>query len=346
MATGAPTWDFPRNPFGTLVVLEVAEERGIPTATALASTGLQRSDLIDPDFEVAAGQELTVIRNVLRQLGDLPGLGACAGERVTLGMLGVWGVAMLNSETPRDVLNVAVRYGFGWFSFVFGRPWVDEAPSEMHTVLDIGEVPADAREFLIERDLCGIVSVSRKILGTRASMRVETTLAASRAEHLAVALSPHVVEAGCARNAVILPRSLLDAPLPNADKYALARWTRMCDDFVSQHRDGPHRHGVAATVRAMLMREPYEVPSLEDVAASRNVSVRTLRRQLAGEGTSFRALMDDVRKAIAEELLTRDMTITEVAHRLDFADAASFIRAFKRWTGHTPGTGRKSSLAR
>jgi AraC-like DNA-binding protein len=80
----------------------------------------------------------------------------------------------------------------------------------------------------------------------------------------------------------------------------------------------------------MLMREPYEVPSLEDVAASRNVSVRTLRRQLAGEGTSFRALMDDVRKAIAEELLTRDMTITEVAHRLDFADAASFIRAFKR----------------
>ena len=67
------------------------------------------------------------------------------------------------------------------------------------------------------------------------------------------------------------------------------------------------------------------------------MSPRTLRRKLTEAGTSYRALQDEVRQALAEELLsTGALTVSDVALRLGYAEAASFIRAFKRWTGRTP----------
>jgi AraC-like DNA-binding protein len=74
-------------------------------------------------------------------------------------------------------------------------------------------------------------------------------------------------------------------------------------------------------------------------SAQLHVDPRTLRRHLDAEGTSFRALSDEVRSTIAIELLTgAGMTIEESAARLGYHDAARFTRAFKRWTGRTPGT--------
>jgi hypothetical protein len=129
----APSWNYPRNPFGTLLVVEVAEEHGVLVGVALASTGLESADLVRPELEMAARHESTVIRNVIRRLGDEPGLGARAGVRMTIGMLGVWGFAMLASRTTRDAIDVALRYGYGKFSFLFARPWVDNASSRYNS---------------------------------------------------------------------------------------------------------------------------------------------------------------------------------------------------------------------
>ena len=57
------------------------------------------------------------------------------------------------------------------------------------------------------------------------------------------------------------------------------------------------------------------------------------RRHLAAEGTTFRLLVDEVRGALAEEMLSHRMSVAEVAERLGYAEVASFSHAFKRWKG-------------
>lgn len=78
---------------------------------------------------------------------------------------------------------------------------------------------------------------------------------------------------------------------------------------------------------------------LEALAAQLRLGRRTLQRELARHGTSHKALVDDVRRERALALLGRgDLTVTEVAARLAFAEPSSFFRAFRRWTGTSPRT--------
>lgn len=83
--------------------------------------------------------------------------------------------------------------------------------------------------------------------------------------------------------------------------------------------------------------------SLEDIASALRMPARTLQRRLEEAGLSFRSIVDDMRRACAEQYL-RDtsMPLAEVAVALGFADHASFNRAFKRWTGSSPGAYRRA----
>jgi AraC-like DNA-binding protein len=85
--------------------------------------------------------------------------------------------------------------------------------------------------------------------------------------------------------------------------------------------------------------------ALEDVAAALKMPARTLQRRLEEADLSFRTMVDDVRKAHAQHLL-RDtrLSLAELASALGFADSASFNRAFKRWTGSSPGVFRRALL--
>ena len=74
-----------------------------------------------------------------------------------------------------------------------------------------------------------------------------------------------------------------------------------------------------------------------DAARALGMSERTLGRALAADGTGFRELRDDVRRDQAIALLVSGERIDEVASRLAFANTSSFHRAFRRWTGRSPG---------
>ncbi len=87
------------------------------------------------------------------------------------------------------------------------------------------------------------------------------------------------------------------------------------------------------------------VPALSDVARDLGMSGRTLQRRLSDEHTSFQSLVDDARRKLSMRLLRHDedATLSEVAFMTGFADQSAFTRAFKRWTGHTPGSFRAQS---
>ena len=72
-----------------------------------------------------------------------------------------------------------------------------------------------------------------------------------------------------------------------------------------------------------------------------NVSPRTLIRQLAAEGTSFQRIHDGVRRDVAiRELVHSERSIDAIARQVGFSSGTNFHRAFRRWTGATPGSYR------
>lgn len=96
-------------------------------------------------------------------------------------------------------------------------------------------------------------------------------------------------------------------------------------------------------VRTILSRDVSDLmPGAEAVATQLNLSVTTLRRHLQKEETSFQRIKDECRlEAAIHYLGCPDLTNTTIAERLGFDEASAFFRAFKKWTGLTPGEYRK-----
>lgn len=127
----------------------------------------------------------------------------------------------------------------------------------------------------------------------------------------------------------------LDRPLVTADPRLAATIAELvpaqrADDLVS---------ALAGHIRSRLP----EPTTPDDAAALLHLSARTLQRRLEADGTSFTAVVDATREAVARELLAdASLPLGEISYRVGFADAATFSRAFKRWTGTAPGRFRRA----
>jgi AraC-like DNA-binding protein len=63
----------------------------------------------------------------------------------------------------------------------------------------------------------------------------------------------------------------------------------------------------------------------------------SLQRALRSEGTSYRDLLEDTRRSLAEQYIAeQNYNLAQIAYLLGFADQSNFTRAFKRWTGMSP----------
>jgi len=96
----------------------------------------------------------------------------------------------------------------------------------------------------------------------------------------------------------------------------------------------------AQRVRGRL-RRGGDWPSVDVVSAEWGVSVATLRRRLAAEGTGWQQVVDELRRDLALRLLADSRrSIERVALTLGYGDARSLHRAFHKWTGAAPGAYR------
>ncbi|MFE9256385.1 AraC family transcriptional regulator [Streptomyces sp. NPDC006879] len=133
----------------------------------------------------------------------------------------------------------------------------------------------------------------------------------------------------------------LSAPLVR-DEVEVDRMLRRAPfDLLSRRAYGTT---VAEQVRRALvqrLRGTPRLPTLPEVAERLAVSPATLRRRLNQEGTCFRQLKDQVRRdAAIAGLAEGGEPIAELAARLGFSEDTAFHRAFRRWTGTTPGAYR------
>lgn len=89
-------------------------------------------------------------------------------------------------------------------------------------------------------------------------------------------------------------------------------------------------------VKQALLHQPSTFRNAQTLADALHTSVRTLHRQLKEEGATLQTVKDDIRRETATELLRRtQQPIKKIALAVGFDNDKSFLRAFKRWTGHT-----------
>ncbi|MGF6372922.1 AraC-like DNA-binding protein [Paraburkholderia sp. RAU6.4a] len=99
---------------------------------------------------------------------------------------------------------------------------------------------------------------------------------------------------------------------------------------------------VSDRIRQYLAGELPDLPTIQQAAKSVHCSVRTLCRRLSAEETTFQSLKDELRRDIAIQRLTDTQdSIAVIAGDIGFDDPSAFHRAFRHWTGSTPGMYRR-----
>ena len=135
-----------------------------------------------------------------------------------------------------------------------------------------------------------------------------------------------------------IPLDMVRRPLP-AQNHDLAQASeRMLQDLERHLLDG----SMPGRVRnAILDTLPNGKPRAQDIARRLAVAPRTLQRKLREEGTTFQALLDTVRKELAQSYIrSGKFDLQTVTDLTGFASPSAFSRAYKGWTGRTPSADR------
>lgn len=143
-------------------------------------------------------------------------------------------------------------------------------------------------------------------------------------------------------NGFSVPAAYLSLPVRSADPNLHALIRKHAEAMLAEL---PRAHSLTERVRALLAEQLANGPSLGQIARQVSMSERTLARHLEDEGTTYKALLEDLRRRLALRYVRRsELPFGEIAGLLGFSQAAAFHRAFRRWTGRTPLEYRRAPL--
>jgi AraC-like DNA-binding protein len=143
---------------------------------------------------------------------------------------------------------------------------------------------------------------------------------------------------------IVFPSQPFMGPMEDLPKKGSAIWRRHRKSL----RDTAVEQDLSASLRVILPAYlPDGSPTIQQAARLAGTSVRTLQRRLGDQGVTYSQLLEDLRHDLAIYLL-RDpgRQAAEVSNELGYRDPAIFTRAFRRWTGTTPGRFRETLHAR
>jgi AraC-like DNA-binding protein len=328
------------HPTKLAAIVDMLVADGVELAEALAGVGVSGNELHSPDMLVSVEQVVAGCRNAIRLSSD-PRLAFRVGLSMHVSVYGMYGYAILCSADFRKTMDFCVKY------HVLATPLValsfaEQDQSAIWTIDPIIQSSFDDRlyRFIVEMQLGLTLSLLRDVMGPSfAPDRIEVVYprpSESRSFETLAGCSARYAQTA---NRFVFGAKWLDgtAKLGNRTTYAIV--VALCDELLA---DLSMRAGAAGKIRASVLRDIASRPTLTATARQLGTTARTLRRQLKQQGTSFRAVVDELRAQVALKYLRETaMTNEDIAAALGFSDAANFRHAFRRWTGKSPSLFRR-----
>jgi AraC-like DNA-binding protein len=322
--------------FVVRVVQEVARRR-VPTAAILAEAGIPEASLADPEAPLPVTAVFAVYEVAMRRIRD-DGLPVAIARTFSLEDVPVLGFAVMTAATGREGIARAIR--FTSLVSTSGR-WTLEERGDVARLRWHREGPRT-----LGHRLCNEAAVAELVHACRQSLGIDVRVLAASFRHPAPAdLRAHhahfgpQIRWGARADEVVFPRSTLDAVPRLANPALSAHFEQQASRMlVRASADAPLPLRVRHAVEHAL---PSGEPGAAHIARQLAMSERTLRRALAAEGSSFRAIVERARHDRARLLLQdRRASLAEIALSLGFSELSAFSRAFKRWTGQAPSEAR------
>ena len=313
------------------------ERLGAPVERQMAKVRLPYHTLSDPESLIPLNQGLLFIDGMARNEG-LRELGVLVGRETHLPELGAFGRLILQSLTLFDALAKVsqIIHLYNSAQFIGVDDWAGKA----RVCTAYGPNVGPGWEYGEQYTLMLLIDCIRVAAGPAwTPMEV----------HLAPPLWDALAGRSDAFNgvpvrrqdvsAIIFDRALLSAPIERARLARLEKDRREYEAFISTAPALEFPDSIGQLVR-MFLRDGQS--HIGWIASAAGISVRTLQRRLTERGIDYSALVEGSRFDIATHLLKdHRCKLIDIAYDLGYADAASFTRAFKRWTGVTPSEYRQ-----
>lgn len=316
-------------------LFDYTRSRSLPDALLL--NGLQLN-LQDSDARCSETDAATLFDRAAMLLGD-DALGLHVGECIRPGHYGVLGYVAMNCSTLGQTLDYLRRYQ----ALVVDLGGVDITIDSDSIILTWAPDEGQPLRQLAEFNWAALISFMRWISGRDgAPLRIDFNYPAPAQldEHRRLFACELRFDQPCYQ--LVLPLDWLSAPLIQPDATMHAAMLRLAEkQLLALPRDA----GILSRARSLIATRLSEGPvELAWVACQLAVSTRKLQRMLQDEGLSFRGVVDEVRRELAKHYLAdASLDVIDLAFLLGFSEQSAFQRAFKRWTGCTPGDYRRQS---
>jgi AraC-like DNA-binding protein len=314
--------------------------RGEDPVDTMQQVGIDLAKAAAPDWRVSRERLHALMQACVEQTGD-EAFGLFAALQLQPQVLRSLGLAWLASDTVHDGLRRMIRFSKLMTTGADLR--LEERGELVQVVVNTVGDALEAVPAVSDFGLGIIIRMCRLTLGeflapVRVDMERPTPQAPERWEYQFAA----PVTFGAELNCITWARADIEEPLVTGDP-ALAQ---VNDEQSQAYLDEFLSHSIAREVVAKIIeRLPDGPPDQALIADALHVSNRTLQRKLKEEGTSFLELLRDTRLQLARKYLSSPgRSVVETAYLLGFSEPSTFSRAYKRWTGQSPGEYRDAAV--
>ncbi len=320
-----------------LHLAELAKRWKVPTEELFEGLGLDARFLAAPEAQIAVPTMVKLVQRARALTGE-QALGVYAGIRMRVSAHGYLGFAAMTASTLRGALEIATRFAPTRTNALVLS--LHEGGDAASLVIEERADFGPARDSILLALTVGIWQIGnaltgRELAGAADFMFPRPAYIERFPQHLSMA------RFGQPRNQLVLDASMLDAPLTMSDPGSLRLAYEQCERALEAIGTS---EGILDRVRQLVLKKDHGSRSLEEVAHELHLSPRTLKRRLAAHGVTYSDVLDGQRRDAAVMLLRSEtLSIDQVAEQLGYSDTANFGRAFRRWTGTSPGAYRRAA---